>query len=201
MKQILSKLGAYFLQGVLILAPVSITAYILYLMFDFIDELLPSIIPWEIKIPGLGLLILLTLVTLIGFLGNTIIAVPFKNWFNALLNRAPLLKTVYTALMDFTQAIVGGSKKKFTQPVLVKLSPGVEKPGFITQSDLSVLGISEDKVAVYLPHSYGFTGNLFIVPSENVVPLPVKSAEMMKFLLSGGVAGFKNEESDTISQD
>lgn len=169
-------------------------------MFNFIDELLPSVLPWEIRVPGLGIVILLSVVTLIGFLGNTIIAVPFKNWFAALLNRAPLLKTVYTALMDFTQAIVGGSKKKFTQPVLVQLSPGIEKPGFVTQNDLTSLGISTGKVAVYLPHSYGFTGNLFIVPADRVSPLPIKSAEMMKFLLSGGVTELKSNTTDTPEQ-
>ncbi|MCB0483274.1 MAG: DUF502 domain-containing protein [Flavobacteriales bacterium] len=198
MKTLLQKLGFFFLQGVLILAPLTATVYILLLMFNFIDELLPSILPWDIRIPGLGLLILLIAVTFIGFLGNTIIAVPFKNWFAALLNKAPLLKTIYSALMDFTQAIVGGSKKKFTQPVLVKLSEGIEKPGFITQRDLSPLGIGPEKVAVYLPHSYGFTGNLFIVPTESVSLLSVKSSEMMKFLISGGVTGFKSEESDII---
>ena len=63
---------------------------------------------------------------------------------------------------------------------------GLEKLGFITQKDLSKLGI-EGKVAVYLPHSYNFSGNLYIVPIENVTPIDASASESMKFIVSGGV--------------
>ena len=48
--------------------------------------------------------------------------------------------------------------------------------------------MSESQVAVYLPHSYAFSGNLFIVDKENITPLNASSAEVMKFIVSGGVA-------------
>jgi uncharacterized membrane protein len=81
-----------------------------------------------------------------------------------------------------------GKEKKFNQPVLVKvnLNSDLEKLGFVTQTDLSDLKI-KDKVAVYFPHSYNFSGELFIVPKENITPLDVNSGELMKFIVSGGV--------------
>jgi len=190
----LKKIGSYFLQGVLLTVPLAVTLYVIFALLGFIDDILPTILPFEIDIPGLGLVILLILITVIGFLGNTVIASPFKYWFKRLLNKAPVIKSIYTSIMDFTEALVGGKKKKFSKPVLVRLSPDVEKPGFITQSDLSSWGIEEEKVMVYLPHSYGFTGNIFIVPRKNVTPLKVKSAEMMKIILSGGVAESQSED-------
>ena len=70
---------------------------------------------------------------------------------------------------------------------------GLEKLGFITQEDLSKLGI-EGKVAVYLPHSYNFSGNLFIVPSQNVIILKsASSADVMKFIVSGGVTEIESK--------
>jgi uncharacterized membrane protein len=188
------KIGTYFLQGVLFTVPLAVTLYVIFALLGFIDDILPTILPFKIDIPGLGLVILLVMITVIGFLGNTVIANPINYWFKRLLNKAPVIKSIYTSIMDFTEAIVGGKKKKFSKPVLVKLSPDVEKPGFITQSDLSSWGIGEEKVMVYLPHSYGFTGNIFIVPKKNVSPLKVKSAEMMKIILSGGVAESQSEE-------
>ncbi|UTW64242.1 DUF502 domain-containing protein [bacterium SCSIO 12741] len=188
------KLAYYLVQGILFTVPIAVTVYVIVVMLRFIDQLLPEILPVELKFPGLGILILLTAITLIGFLGNTVIATPINYWFNKILDKAPLIKTVYTALTDFTQAIVGGKKRTFTEPVLVKLSEDIEKPGFITQSDLTEWGISEEKVMVYLPHSYGFTGNIFVVPKKNVRPLPMKGSEMMKVILSGGVASGKSEE-------
>ncbi len=188
------KLGTYFLQGVLFTVPLAVTLYVIFALLGFIDDILPTLFPFDIKIPGLGLLILVITITLIGFLGNTVIARPINYWFKRLLDKAPVIKSIYTSIMDFTEAIVGGKKKKFSQPVLVKLSPDVEKPGFITQSDLYSWGIEGEKVMVYLPHSYGFTGNIFIVPKKNVVPLKVKSAEMMKTILSGGVAESQSDK-------
>ena len=65
--------------------------------------------------------------------------------------------------------------------------------GFITQKDLSNLGIEKGKVAVYLPHSYNFSGNLFIVPVENITPLDAPPAEVMKFIVTAGVTSFENK--------
>lgn len=190
----IKKIGSYFLQGVLLTVPIAVTLYVIFALLGFIDDILPTILPFEIDIPGLGLVILVIVITVIGFLGNTVIANPINYWFKRLLNKAPVIKTIYNSIMDFTEAIVGGKKKKFSKPVLVKLSPDVEKPGFITQSDLTTWGIEEGKVMVYLPHSYGFTGNIFIVPRKNVTPLKVKPSEMMKIILSGGVAESQTEE-------
>ena len=185
----LKRLFNYFLQGLLFTIPLAILFSVVFGLLRSIDAFVPQFIPSKFWFPGMGLLILLCIITLIGFLGNTVIAGPINFWFNKVLDRIPLIKTAYTALTDFTQAIIGGKERKFTQPVLVQLSDVVEKPGFVTQNDLSGLGISEDKVMVYLPHSYGFTGNIFIVPKKNVTALNVKASDMMKTILSGGVSG------------
>lgn len=186
----------FFLQGLLFTVPLAVTVYVIFALLAFIDQLLTQVLPIEYDIPGLGILILFLSITTIGVLGNTIIAEPINNWFNKLLNKAPLIKTIYSAILDLTEALVGGKKKKFSQPVLVKLSDVVEKPGFVTKEDLSSWGVRNDKVVVYLPHSYGFTGNIFVVPKKNVTPLKVKSSEMMKTILSGGVADAQGLESN-----
>jgi len=105
------------------------------------------------------------------------------------LDGAPLIRTIYNAVKDLVGAFVG-KKKSFSQPVLVKLSndTAIEKLGFITSEDLSELGLDSTKIAVYLPHSYAFSGNLFIVDRRNVTPINAKSADVMKFIVSGGVA-------------
>ncbi|HNB12061.1 MAG TPA: DUF502 domain-containing protein, partial [Bacteroidia bacterium] len=105
-----------------------------------------------------------------------------------MLERTPLLKIIYTSVKDLIEAFVG-EKKRFNQPVLVTVDKvsGVQRIGFITQKDLSVLGISSNKMAVYLPFSYGFNGQLVIVPAENVEKIDASGTEMMKFVISGGV--------------
>ncbi len=184
----------YFLQGLLYVAPIGITVFILYALFGFVDGLLRSIIQkiFDIYIPGLGLVVVILLITLLGFVGQTVIAQPVKKQLTRMLKQVPFLMTIYTAIKDFFEAFVG-KEKKFTHPVLVKTnkSADMEKIGFMTQTDLSEMNM-KGKVAVYFPHSYNFSGELFIVPAENITPLDISPNEAMKFILTGGVTKLKD---------
>ncbi len=179
---ILKGLASYFIQGLLFVVPIAGTILLILYLFSFLDGII------QFEYPGLGILILVSGLTFVGFLANTIIAKPIINYFEKLINRAPLLKLIYTALADLVGAFVG-KKKSFNQPVLVKISDEqeIEKPGFVTSEDLEKVGIEGDKVAVYCPHSYAFSGYVIIVPSKNITPVNVKAADFMKFIVSGGV--------------
>lgn len=183
------KIFHYFLQGLLFAAPIGLTGFIIYKVFEFSDGILKPIIETFIhfSIPGLGLLIMVILISLLGYAGQSVIAKPFKVLLERFLKKVPMLQMVYTSIRDFMEAFVG-KEKKFNQPVRVKVNmvSDLEKLGFITESDLSDLGI-KDKVAVYFPHSYNFSGELFIVPASQVTPLDVPAGVLMKFIVSGGV--------------
>ena len=186
----MKKLINYFLQGILYIAPIGITAYIIYLVFSFVDNLLKERLKdlLDAYIPGLGFVIIVFLLILIGLVGQTIIARPLKIFFNRLLKRMPLLKVIFSAFNDLFSAFVG-KERKFNRPVLVLVNPisNLEKLGFLTDDDLSIIDENE-KVAVYFPHSYNFSGELFIVPKEQVRPININPAEVMKFIVSAGVA-------------
>ena len=189
----MKKLINYLLQGLLYLAPLTITAYIIYAAFNFIDGLSQKIITkfFDIHIPGLGLLSLLVFLVLIGFLGRTIIAQPLKKIFRKVIDSVPLLNFIYSAFNDLFSAFVG-KEKKFNQPVLVQvnLNSNLEKLGFVTEENLDIIQ-AEGKVAVYFPHSYNFSGELFIVPRTQIRHLDVNSSEMMKFIVSAGLTGWE----------
>lgn len=184
MSKVLSrKLLKYFFRGLLFLVPIAITLYIIIGSIRWLDNLIP------VKVPMLGSLIILMIITLFGYLASTLLAKPFFDLFEEVLVKVPLVNIIYTSLKDLIGAFVG-DKKKFNKPALVcmNMQEQVYKMGFITQTDLSKLAIP-GKIAVYLPHSYNFSGNLFIVPAENVTPLDISSSEAMKFIVSGGVSG------------
>ena len=173
----------YFLQGLLYIVPIAVTFFVLYKVFVLVDGILPF------EIPGMGLVIILVLITLAGVFGSTIIAGPLVSYFERLINKAPLIKMIYSSVKDLMAGFFG-SKKSFDQPVLVKMSAdsNIHKLGFITSSNLSALGIDSDMVSVYLPHSYAWSGNQFIVSKEYITPLDVSPAAVMKFIVSGGVS-------------
>ena len=62
--------------------------------------------------------------------------------------------------------------------------------GFITDEEVDKLGNGEGKIAVYMPHSYAFSGNVYIVPRKNVTRINAKSADVMKYIVSGGISSF-----------
>lgn len=189
----MKKIVNYLLQGLLYIAPLSITAYIIYAVFTLLDDMSQALLAKfvDIKIPGLGILSLILFLILIGILGKTFIAQPLKLVFNRIIERIPLLNFIYTAFNDLFTAFVG-KEKKFDQPVLVKvnLNSDLEKLGFITEENLELLN-EKDKVAVYFPHSYNFSGELFIVPRNNIKAVDINSSDVMKFIVSAGLAGWE----------
>ena len=188
----MKRLLAYFLQGLLYTIPIAATVYVVIESIVLIDGIIP------VKVPGLGILILIIAITLVGVLGNTFIVRQLFS-LERILDKIPLIKIIYTSVKDLLSAFVG-KKKRFTEPVLVKMEGNVERLGFITQKDLSDIGIPLNKIGVYIPFSYAVTGNLIIVPKDCVTPIDANSADIMKFIISGGVTELdEHEEEDDVT--
>ncbi|MFN8205856.1 MAG: DUF502 domain-containing protein [Bacteroidales bacterium] len=192
----MKKIFGYFFQGLLLIAPLGLTIYILYLSFRFVDDILQTAIEgvFGSKIPGLGVVVIFLVITLLGFIGNLIVTDPITNLVERLIRKAPVIEMIYTSLKDFLAAFVG-KEKRFNKPVLVKMSKNSnhEKIGFITEDDLTKFDL-KDRVAVYFPFSLSFMGELFIVHKEDITPLDLSSAETMKFVVAGGLAKVGQEE-------
>ena len=190
----MKKIVNYFLQGLLFIVPIAVTLWVLLRAIIWIDSLLPFQVPIhipgmsQIEIPGLGLLAIFVIVTVIGFFGTKYIRNPFSVYLEKIIEKAPMAKLIYTSVKDLISAFVG-EKKRFNHPVMVKFEKNSEayRVGFITNDNLSQVGMGSESVAVYLPFSYSFMGELIIVPRENVKPINSSGTDMMKFIISGGV--------------
>ena len=187
----MKKLINYFLQGLLYIVPITVTGAIVVWAFNKIDKIIPGLLDKlgiDMQIPGLGLIIIITFIIMVGFLGSVVITSPINSFFQRLLKKAPLLETIYTSVKDLTGTFVG-KKKGFEQGVLIKLyeKSTIQRIGFITNEDLKSLGIKEGKVLVYLPHSYAFSGQLFVVDRAYITPIDNSASEIMKLIVSGGI--------------
>ncbi|MBA3665544.1 MAG: DUF502 domain-containing protein [Bacteroidetes bacterium] len=186
MKQILS----YFLQGLLLFIPLIITLLVLMKLFDFFAGLFSfvGISNSTLVNTSLGLIVTIGFVTVLGILASSFVFKQFFNFIEDKLEHAPFVRHIYSPIKDFTNAFMG-NKKRFNKPVLVvtNVETKIEEIGFITNHDLSHLGVL-DKVAVYMPLSYSLSGRLIIVPKDNVKPIAADASEVMKFIVSGGVS-------------
>jgi uncharacterized membrane protein len=178
----------YFGRGCLVLAPVGITVYIGWVVVTTIDRVIP------VGIPGLGFVLTLGIITLVGFLTSNVVGKAVVHEAERFVSRVPLVKLLYTSIRDLINAFVG-DKKRFDRPVAVALVPGASAKalGFVTRETLSLLDM-HGHVAVYFPQSYNFAGNVLLVPRDQVETLDVASADMMAFIVSGGVSGFGIDE-------
>ncbi len=183
----MKKIINYFLQGLLYIVPISVTMYVVVWTFKKIDGF------FSFNFPGLGLIAVISIISIIGYLGSAIITSPINSFFQRLLQKAPLLKTIYSSVKDLMSTFVG-NKKGFSEPVLVKVyeNSTIERIGFITSDDVTSLNIKKDKVLVYMPHSYAISGQLFVVEKKNITPINKSSAEIMKLIVSGGVTKIEN---------
>ncbi|MFN4086240.1 MAG: DUF502 domain-containing protein [Spirosomataceae bacterium] len=193
MSKILQTLFGYFIRGLLVVAPIGLTLFILYTAFDFVDSLIQIPFSGETTtqpffIPGLGFLIVISGISAIGFVFSTLIPNTIQNWLENTIKNLPIVKIFYTAFQDLTSAFVG-DKRKFQQPVVITLNKeaGIQLFGFITQADLASFQLP-GKVAVYCPHSYALSGVMYVVPKESIQLIHRPSAEVMKLIISGGVS-------------
>jgi uncharacterized membrane protein len=177
----------YFLYGLIFIFPLFATFYVIVFLVNWVDDTLYSMlfawVPFEL--PGLGIVTAFFLIVILGFLVTRAFTNPIFNYFERLVERTPFVKIIYTSFKDLTESLLG-DKKRFNRPARVKLTDGVERIGFITEQNLTDFGI-EDRVAVYFPHSYNFSGNLFLVDPQMVTPIDVDPSDALKFAISAGV--------------
>ena len=185
MKGLFGKVVRYFFNGTLFIVPLVATVYFFVQAFQWLDSRL------NLPYPGVGFVIIIVAITLFGYFSTNFAFETFSNWFDHWINRIPLVKLIYSSVKDLLAAFVG-DKRKFDKPVLVTINKenSLHRIGFVTQSDLSEIGFNE-MVVVYFPQSYAFAGDHFLVPRDQVKPLNISGSVAMKFIVSGGISGFK----------
>jgi uncharacterized membrane protein len=190
----------YFLQGLLVIAPLGITLWVVISLFSFVDSILPNIIHYLFpdliprnadgsfkQVPGLGFVVVILFVLIVGWLSSLFVFNRILGLFDMVLEKTPGIKFIYSSVKDFLQAFAG-NKKKFNKPVLVCVDDtDVWRIGFITQKQMDEFDMP-DHVTVYVPLAYAVTGATYIVPRDRVKPLDhVSAADAMKFAVTGGV--------------
>lgn len=202
------KIVQYFLQGLLIIAPIAITGYAIFWVITTVDNWIPifresvkdadgRVIGYEVKNYGLGFVLILAAVITIGYLSSFFIQSRLFNLFDHWLEKTPGVKFIYTSTRDFFEAFAG-DKKRFNKSVLANVfSDDVWIIGFLTDEEMQKFEMGADKVAVYVPQAYNFAGQLYILPKEKVRKInSISSGQVMKYAVTGGVVDLDGEGKD-----
>lgn len=186
----------YIIKGLLIILPIALSIFIVIVAVTTVDSWLNvnNILGVDPQtgasrnIPGLGLALVVAITLVAGIFVTYFVTEPMYNWFARILDRLPILKFIYSSIKDLTEAFVG-DEKKFNNPVLVEVEGDLKRIGFLTQSDLSSIGLPGESI-VYFPFSYSFAGQVYVVKNEKIKSLNMTAADAMKLVVSGGVSHF-----------
>ncbi|MBI3139260.1 MAG: DUF502 domain-containing protein [Sphingobacteriales bacterium] len=187
------KIFKYFIQGMIILAPIGITAYALYWLFEKVDGILRP----YINIPGIGFVLIILFVILVGWISSNFLMGSAISFFDQLMERTPGVKFIYSSTKDFFEAFAG-DKRKFHRAVLANVfSEEVWIVGFLTDEEMHKFELGADKVSVYVPQAYNFAGQLYIVPKEKIRKIDrITAGEAMKYAVTGGVVDLDEERKE-----
>lgn len=177
----MSRLLNYFFRGLVVVVPLALTVYVCVVIFTTIDSWL------GLPIRGVGFLLMIVLVTVVGFLTSSILTRSLLAAVDRLFDRLPFVRLLYSSAKDMLNAFVG-EKRRFDKPVLVSVTAdrAVKVLAFLTSDSLASLGVI-DHVSVYMPQSYGLAGHILVVPADRIQRIDADAAEVMAFIISGGV--------------
>ncbi len=193
------RIRGYFLAGILVTAPLGITGYLAWVIVKFIDESVTPLVPapynpetyLPFSVPGLGVLILIIILTLIGALTAGLLGRWLLHTGERMLNRMPVVRSIYSAIKQIFETVMGQQSNAFREAVLVEYPRrGIWAIAFITGvTEGEVQNLTEQEtVNIFLPTTPNPTsGFLLFVPKDEVVPLDMTVEEAIKMVISGGI--------------
>jgi uncharacterized membrane protein len=194
-----ARLRTYFLAGVIVIAPVSITVYLTWQFIAYVDSKVTPFIPAKYNpetylpfgVPGLGLLLAIIGITLIGALAAGYLGRLFVGWGERLLARMPVVRSIYSALKQIFETVFAEKSRAFRQVVLIEYPrKGSWAIGFATGTTRGEVqeAIEDEVVNVFLPTTPNPTsGYLLFLPRRDVTFLAMSVEEGIKMVISGGV--------------
>lgn len=197
----MQQLRNVFLRGLITFLPIAITIYILYagvlIVENFLGGTIQSLFP-NTYIPGLGFLITIAMIFLLGLmLNNLVIGGLLEQLENRLLG-IPLIKAVYGPLRDLMNLFSKSGQRELKSVVMVDMGNGIRAMGLVTRDsfrDLEKLKpVIEDRVAVYVPWSYGVGGLTFLVPQSRLIPVDLPIDRALSLALTAWVKAHDDPE-------
>ncbi|MBS1921268.1 MAG: DUF502 domain-containing protein [Bacteroidetes bacterium] len=190
-RSLLRKIFGFFLQGVIVLAPIGVTAWAIYWLFDRVDSILRP----YVNIPGLGFVIILVFIILVGWVSTRFFVGSLIDLFDRWMDRTPVIKFIYTSTKDFFEAF-GGEKKKFSHPILASVfAEDVWVVGFLTDEELEKLDMGAEMVSIYIPQAYHWAGQLYVLPRNKIKKIEkLAPGEAMKYAVTGGVVDLEDDK-------
>jgi uncharacterized membrane protein len=182
-----------FFKGLATIIPIALALTIVFwlagLAENGVGRIIEHLMPGDWYIRGMGLVGGILIVVLIGLLSQVYLFRKLIDFGEGILDRMPVVKSVFRATKDFVDYFSGDDKRAFNQVVRVRHPSGYSLLGFITREDLSELPFGDEgEVAVYLPLSYQVAGYTLFVPREWCEPVDMPFEDAVRLILTAAMS-------------
>jgi len=191
----MSRLNTTFFTGLATLVPVAATLYFLYWLAITTESLLGRmvrmVLPEQYYLPGTGVAVSIMLVFAVGLLMKSWLVRMVFSWWENLLYRIPLIKSIYGSIRDLISFISRTPETELQQVVTVSMGKGLRVIGFVTRDNLADLSsdmVADDDIVVYVPLGYMIGGHTMLISRSRIQPLNLSREDAMRFVLTGGLA-------------
>jgi uncharacterized membrane protein len=194
--EMLRKLWNALVRGLVVVLPIALTLWLLWWLGTSVESLLHRVIvlfvPEQHYRPGMGIAAAVLLLIVAGTLVNAFIVRRLFAAWEDLMDRIPIVKSVYGAVRDFVRLLPSGGERNELQRVVLARFADAAAIGFVTRDDAGELGLgpaAAGTVAVYFPMSYQIGGYTLLLPRAQVEPLDIPIETAMRLVLTGGMSG------------
>ena len=203
---IVTRLRNYFLTGIVVTAPISLTVYLTWEFIAWVDDRVTPLLPAKynpenylpFSVPGLGLLISFAFLTFVGFITANFFGRTLIRLGESLVNRVPVVRTIYNALRQVLETVFTQSSNSFRQVVLVEYPRrGIWTTAFVTSDTKGefLRKLDDDLINIYVPTTPNPTsGFLLIVPKRDLIFMDISVEDATKFVISLGIISSKDPE-------
>lgn len=192
----MNKLWAALVRGLVVVLPIGLTLWLLWWFGTTVEAMLHRVImlvvPESLYRPGMGIAVAVVLLIAAGVAVNAFLVRRVLAAWERLMERIPIVKSVYGAVRDFASFLPTGGEKRELRRVVMARFGDARAVGFVTRDDAGELGLgpgAEGTVAVYFPMSYQIGGYTLLLPRDRLEPLDLPVEAAMRLVLTGGMSG------------
>jgi len=193
-----TKFRNYFITGVVVLIPIGITIYVTIFIISILSKILPkelnpnNYLPYNI--PGVEIFISIIIITIIGWLSLSFLGKRLLNFFNTVLKKIPILRTIYSAIVQMTESFTKTDNNKKNVVLVEYPRKGAWAVGFATKENTGQMSdkTKEQLINVFIPTTPNPTsGFLLMIPKKDLIYLDLSFEEASKFIVSAGTSNAK----------
>ncbi len=209
-----ARLRSSFLTGLVVIAPVGLTIWLIWTVIGWIDGFVLPLVPQRLRpeeyiginLRGVGVIIFLVFTIVVGWIGKGLIGRSLIRWAESIVDRMPVVRSIYSGIKQISETVFAQSERSFEKACLIQYPrKGIWAIGFISTTAKGEVAKRAETtgqlISVFLPTTPNPTsGFLLFLPREDVIELEMSVEEAAKLVISAGLV-YPHDKNQAVPQE